>query len=152
MSRQHGRKALIILSDGVDHGSKVPLNRAIDSAQKADTLVYSILFEDRKGNAPMLKGGRGGMGGPMPLPQRKQGEDGKNVLQRLSKETGGGFIEVSKRQPISKIFEQMQEELRNQYSIGYTPGKLAKPGEFRQIRLSTVDRNLIVQSRDGYYG
>jgi VWFA-related protein len=154
MSRQHGRKALIILSDGVDHGSKVSLNRAIDSAQKADSLAYSILFEDTESFAGPAFGGGGrrGRGGPMPPPRQQQGENGKKVLERLSKETGGGFFEVSKRLPISKIFERMEEELRNQYSIGYSPDKLAKPGEFRQVHLSTTDKSMVVQSRDGYYG
>jgi VWFA-related protein len=153
MSRQQGRKALVILSDGVDHGSKVSLPRAIDSAQKADTLVYCILFEDNESNARTAYHGRrgGGMGRPMP-PTRQSGEDGRKVLQRLAKETGGGFFEVSRRMPISRVFERMDEELRSQYSIGYTPDKPPKAGEFRQIHLTTRDRDLIVQSRDGYYG
>ena len=155
MARQHGRKALIVLSDGEDRGSKVALFRAIDAAQKADTLVYSILFADEEQSAfvPSYGGRRGGRGGRMP-PQRPNGPDGdgNKVLERLARETGGSFFVVSRKLPLSVIFERMQEELRNQYSLGYTPDAQAKPGEFRKIHLATRDKTLVVQSRDGYYG
>jgi VWFA-related protein len=151
MARQHGRKALIVMSDGEDRGSKVSLYRAIDSAQKADTLVYGILFADEE--SPMSYGG--GRRGRMPMPpQRDSGPDGdgKKVLERLARETGGSFYNVSHRQPLSSIFERMQEDLRNQYSLGYTPDVPAKNGEFRKIHLAARDKTLIVQSREGYYG
>lgn len=157
MAKQHGRKALIVLSDGEDRGSKVSLFKAIDSAQKSDTLVYGILFADEQNYqmpyySPRM--GRRGGGMPPPMPRRQTGPDGdgKKVLERMAKETGGSFFEVTKKQPLSAIFERMQEELRNQYNIGYTPEKLARPGEFRKIHLTVKDKNLIVQARDGYYG
>ena len=159
IAKQQGRKALIVLSDGEDRGSKVSLNRAIDSAQKSDTLVYSILFAD---NEPVMYPSYGGMGGRrrggggagrMPPPRQTGPDgDGKKVLERLARETGGSFFTVSHKMPLSAIFERMQEELRNQYSLGYTPDMPAKPGEFRKIHLATRDKTLIVQSRDGYYG
>jgi VWFA-related protein len=153
MRKQRGRKALIMLTDGVDVGSKVSLSSAIESAQRADTLVYSILFADRDayggggfGGGGMGGRGRGGRGGP-PRNQEER-PDGKKILQRLSKETGGGFFEVSKKQTIEKIYDQIQEELRNQYSLGYTPE--AGTG-YRKIQLSVKKKDLIVQTRDGYY-
>ena len=158
MGHQHGRKAVIVMSDGDDRGSKVSLNRAIDAAQKSDTLVYSILFEDNEQVAAPYYGGMGGRrrGGGIPRypPQRQVGPDGdgKKVLERLARETGGRFFQVSRKLPLSAIFERMEEELRNQYSLGYTPDSPAKVGEFRKIRLATRDKTLIVQSRDGYYG
>jgi VWFA-related protein len=152
MKKQSGRKALIMLTDGVDNGSKVPLSSAIESAQRADTLVYSILFADQEAYPAWAGGGRGRHGGGGPggrYPQHRP--DGKKVLQQLSKETGGGFFEVSKRQPIEKIYGQIQEELRNQYSLGYAPDKADAGAGYRKINLTTGQSGLVVQTRDGYF-
>jgi VWFA-related protein len=143
MKKQKGRKALIVLSDGVDNASKVTLERAIESAQRADTLVYSILFEDPNGNQGF--GGRGRMGGG------RREEDGHQVLQRLSRETGGRYFEVSKRQPIDKVYEALEEELRSQYSIGYTPDTSTASNDYRRIHLTTKQKSMTVQTREGYY-
>jgi VWFA-related protein len=143
MKKQQGRKALIVLSDGVDNGSKVTLERAVESAQRADTLVYSILFEDPNGNGGF--GGRGHMGGG------GREVDGHKVLQRLSRETGGRYFEVTKRQPIDKVYEALEEELRSQYSIGYTPDTQTTSNEYRHIHLTTRQKSLVVQTREGYY-
>jgi VWFA-related protein len=164
MQKQHGRKALIILSDGVDTGSKLTLTRAIEAAQRANTLVYSILFSDKDaygggyGGYPggmgggMGRHGGGGMGrgGPMGYPQQSL-PNGKKVLEQISRETGGRFFEVSKKQPIDQIYASIEEELRNQYSLGYSPDKSdAAPG-YHKIHLTTTQKDLLVQTRDGYY-
>jgi VWFA-related protein len=159
MKKEHGRKALIILSDGVDHGSRETLVSAIEDAQKADTIVYSILFKDDEGYG----GGRGfGMGGPMgggPMGGGRRGGgsqrmpervDGKKILEQISRETGGRLFEVSKKEPIDKIYAQIEEELRNQYSIGYPVAKDATPG-YHKLSLTAKKKDLIVQARDGYY-
>ena len=125
MARLQGRKALILLTDGEDTGSDASIAEAIDSAQRADTLIYSILFAD-------------------------QG-DGRGPLQRLSRETGGGFFEVSKKQPIDRIFAAIQEELRSQYSLGYVSDRPLTVNEFRRIQLTTRQKGLIVQARDRYF-
>lgn len=169
MKKQQGRKALIVLSDGVDRGSKETLETAIETAQRPDTVVYSILFKgdetnfDRGGfGHPRIGGGMGGPmgGGPMGGSGRRGGGrrqeeprvDGKKILERISRETGGRLFEVSKKQPISEIYSQIEEELRNQYSIGYTPDRKAEdaPG-YRKIQLSTKQKDLTVQTRQGYY-
>src|SRR6202042_2577060 len=134
MKKQQGRKALIILSDGVDRGSKETLRDAIETAERADTLVYSILFADHEGygngggygcghmgGGGMGGGGMGG-GGRRHYPQESR-PDGKKVLQQLSKETGGRFFEVTKKETIDQIYAEIDEELRNQYALGYTPDK-----------------------------
>lgn len=77
--------------------------------------------------------------------------DGKKILQKLSRETGGGFFEVSKKLPIEETFDRIQEELRSQYSIGYSSDKPNGGAGFRSIRLTTSQKNLIVQTRDKYY-
>ncbi|HLI86915.1 MAG TPA: VWA domain-containing protein [Bryobacteraceae bacterium] len=133
MQKQTGRKAVIVLSDGVDIGSGGTLKESVDAAQRADTLVYSILYSD--------SGAYGLFGGP----------DGKRVLQELSKETGGSFFEVSKKQPVDKVFQILEEELRTQYSIGYTSDKPVTVSEFRSLELRAKQKNLVVQARREYW-
>ena len=153
MKKQSGRKADILLTDGVDMGSKVSISTAIEAAQRSDTLLYSIRFYDDQAYAAP-RGGYGRYGGrrgrPMPMP-RGDVPDGKKVLERLSKETGGGYFEVSKKHSIEDIYRQIQDELRNQYSIGYTSDKPGGEGEFRRIQLAVRQKGLVVQARDGYY-
>jgi VWFA-related protein len=165
MQKQKGRKALIILSDGVDNASKITLDRAIESAQRADTLVYSILFKDDQayGNGgyggPRMGGGHhggmggGGMGYPRGggYPQQPSHPDGKKVLQKISQETGGRFFEVSKKEPIDQIYDQIEDELRNQYNLGFSPDQADSEGSYHKIQLTTTHKDLIVQARDGYY-
>jgi VWFA-related protein len=71
-------------------------------------------------------------------------------LERISRETGGRLFEVSKKEPIDKIYAQIEEELRNQYSIGYPVAKDATPG-YHKLSLTAKKKDLIVQARDGYY-
>jgi len=150
MRKQSGRKALMLLTDGVDMGSKSSMNDCIESAQRADTLVYGILFADkdaygRGGNFGGGRRGRGpGRGTTMNHP------DGKKVLQRIALETGGGFFEVSDKHPIEKVYAQIEEELRNQYSLGYISDATSGPG-FRKITVAARDKTMQVQARQGYY-
>ena len=153
MKKQPGRKAIVVLSDGVDRGSKETLEQAIESAQRADTVVYSILFADDEPRSDWGGfGGRGGMGrhgGGHRYPQESR-PDGKKILERISKETGGRMFEVSKKQTIEHIYDEVQKELRSQYNLGFTPDKGLGPG-YRKIQLVTKQKNLTVQARDGYY-
>ena len=152
MKKQHGRKAVILLTDGVDRNSKTSLTGAIESAQRADTLVYSILFKGPEeyggGFGGPGMGRRHGGGGRFPQQQRS---DGKKILEQISKETGGAFFEVSKKQPIEKIYDQIQEELRSQYNLGYTSDQTNAGAGFRKITLTAKEKGLVVQARDGYY-
>jgi VWFA-related protein len=79
------------------------------------------------------------------------GEDGKPVLMRMSRETGGGFYIVSKKLTIDQIFEQIEAELRGQYSLGYVSDKRVGISEWRKIKLTTNQPGLIVQARDRYW-
>ena len=156
MKKQKGRKALILLTDGDDHGSKVSISDAIESAQRADTLVYSIYFVDQEQSnfSPGFGGpgmGRHGGGGGGRRPQQMSRGDGKKVLQRISKETGGSFFEVTKKLPIDKIYEQIEEELRSQYNLGYTSDQKDAGSGFRKIKVTAKGKGLVVQARDGYY-
>jgi VWFA-related protein len=161
LKKQQGRKAVVLLSDGVDNGSKTSIGGAIESAQRADMLVYSIRFADTENRSPlggfgtpgMGRGGRrGGMGGgryPQPSAGGRNNVDGKKILQRISEETGGGYFEVSNKMPLDKIYDQIEEELRNQYSLGYTPDK--SDSGYHKIVVSVKRKNLTVRARDGYY-
>jgi VWFA-related protein len=129
MAKQQGRKALILLTDGDDNGSEATLAAAIEAAQRADTLIFSILFSDA------------GIGhGP-----------GQYILQHLSRETGGGYFEVSKKQNIDQIFDAIQDELRSQYSLGYVSDRPPTIGEFRKIQLKLATPGLTVQARNRYF-
>jgi VWFA-related protein len=155
MKKQQGRKALIVLTDGVDRGSKESLRDAIETAQRADTLVYSILFADKEEYANHGGYGGGHMGGMGGGGHRRYPEesrpDGKKILEQMSRETGGRFFEVSKKQTIDQIYTAIDEELRNQYALGYTPGKEdASPG-YHKIHLTVKQKDLIVQTREGYF-
>lgn len=181
MKKQQGRKALIILSDGVDRGSKTYLESAIESAQRADTVVYSIYFADshrdrderqRRGGGMGRGGGgwpggggggwpgggggypggggRGGPGGGQRHPEEPR-TDGKKILERISKETGGRFFEVSKKETVGEIYTSIVEELRTQYSMGYTPDKDSAATGYHRIQLQVKRKDLTVQTRDGYY-
>jgi VWFA-related protein len=132
--RNQSRKALVLLTDGVDNGSKVGLFAAIEAAQRADTLVYSILFSDRRA----YDGVYASMAG-------------KKALQRVSQETGGTFFEVSESKPISTIYMRLEEELRDQYSIGYTSDRAGAGAGYRKIHLAAKRPGLSVETRDGYY-
>jgi VWFA-related protein len=166
MKKQQGRKAVFVLSDGVDTGSKVTLNDAIESAQKSDTLVYAIRFYDQGSYGG--GGQRGGFGGPsigIPgiggigggggrrggggAPGRANLPDGKKVLQRLAEETGGGYYEVSSKHTLGDIYDAIEDELRNQYSLGFNSPK-DSPG-FHRLKVGTKDKSLIAQARGGYY-
>jgi len=160
MSKQQGRKALIILSDGVDRGSKETLASAIQTAQRADTVVYSILFKDddegygHSGGGMMgphggMGGGRHGGGGGGRYPQEER-PDGKKILLQISKETGGRLFQVSKKETVDKIYAEIGEELRNQYSLGYTPDKDTGAG-YHKIQVTVKDKEMVVQARDGYF-
>ncbi len=178
MKKQQGRKAFVILSDGVDRGSKTYLESAIESAQRSDTVVYSIYFAESRrdegqrqgggmgrggggypggggggwpgggGGWPGGGGGRGGRGGQRPAESRT---DGKKILERISKETGGRFFEVSKKESVGDIYTSIVEELRTQYSIGYTPDKDSTASGYHHVQLAVKKKDLSVQTRDGYY-
>ncbi|MGA9569360.1 MAG: VWA domain-containing protein [Candidatus Acidiferrales bacterium] len=160
MKKQQGRKAIVVLTDGVDRGSKETLRDAIETAQRADTVVYSILFADKEGygNGGGYSGGHmggmggGGMGGGghRHYPQESR-PDGTKILQQLSKETGGRFFEVTKKETIDQIYAEIDEELRNQYALGYTPDKTDADVGYHKIELTVRQKDAVVQTREGFY-
>jgi VWFA-related protein len=145
MKKQMGRKAFILLTDGVAFHDNTSIGTAIEFAQRADTILYSIRFSDSIKVYRPLKAAVMGVA--------KQ--HGKEALARMAKETGGATFEVSKRQSIEDIYAQIEDALRNQYSIGYMPApeKLGAgaPGGYHKIKLSAKNPKLVVTAREGYY-
>jgi VWFA-related protein len=140
MRKQTGRKAFILLTDGVAYRDPVSIGTAIEFAQRADTILYSIRFADPIKPYRLIQA----------AVQASVSERGKGGLKRMSRETGGGYYEVSKSQTIERIYSQIEDALRNQYSIGYTPLR-DSDGKYRKIKLAAKDRSLVVTTRDGYY-
>jgi VWFA-related protein len=168
MKKQQGRKALIVLTDGDDRGSKESLQSAIEAAQRADTVVYSILFADnhrdsggfgfpggggmgRRGGGFPGGGGSGGGGRGGGRNPQEPHVDGKKILDQISKETGGRLYEVSKKQAIDQIYDSIAEELRTHYNLGYTPDKGNAESGYHKISLAAKQKDLAVQTRAGYY-
>jgi VWFA-related protein len=154
MQKQHGRKALVVLTDGEDRGSMETLARAVAAAQRAETVVYAIHF---KGEQHGYGGHGGGYGrrGRFSDGGQRSGEnhpDGKKVLEQITGQTGGRMFEVSGKQTFAAIYTQIAEELRSQYRLGYTPDAATAAQGFHRVDLTVPkDKKLIVQTRDGYY-
>jgi VWFA-related protein len=135
LSHEVGRKAMILLTDGEDEGSRLKIKDAIEAAQKADAICYVLLIADR---------GFYGMGGGF--------YSGDSAMKKLTQETGGRMIEVgNKIEKLKRAFEQISEELRSQYNIGYTPTNTARDGSFRKVQIHSKQGDYKIQARAGYY-
>ena len=181
MAKQKGRKAVVILSDGVDRNSKESLNRSIEAAQRADLVIYSIYFKGQEQHSQSNNGGfpggrsggggwpggggggwpgggggypgggrnGGGRGGQQPQENRV---DGKKILQKMSDETGGRMFEVKGKDKVADIYNQIAEELRSQYRLGYTPDATITGDGYHQVDLGIPSQKTYkIQTRDGYY-
>lgn len=135
LKNEVGRKAIVVITDGVDQGSKVDLRKAIEVAQKSDAVIYSIDYSD-----PGFYARAGQWGGV---------SDGD--LRKMSEETGGRVFKVDRKHPLTQVFKDLQEEMRSQYMIGYTPANGLGSGEYRKIEIKTSNKDLKVQARKGYF-
>jgi VWFA-related protein len=132
LKNEVGRKAMIIFTDGEDQGSRLRIQDAIEAAQKADTICYVILIADR--------GFYGGFG-----------YSGDSDMRKLAEATGGRVIEVGNKQDkLRDAFNQIQNELRSQYNLGYTPTNTKLDGSYRKIQIKEKG-DYKVQARQGYY-
>lgn len=130
-----GRKILVLLTDGGDQGSQETLKTATEAAQKANAIIYVILIADR--------GSYGGFGG--------FGNSGDRDMQQLATQTGGRVIDVGNNgKRLEDAFAQIQDELRTQYLLSYTPINREFDGRFRTINLE-CGKGLKVTTRKGYY-
>jgi len=127
LNGEAGRKAIVIVTDAQDEGSKVRLEEAIEAAQRTDTVIHLLLVAD-----PRFGGNVG-------------------VARRLTEETGGRLIIVNSEKKLEEAFDQISEELRSQYTLGYYPTNTAKDGKFRKIRVDANNHDYKVLARKGYY-
>jgi VWFA-related protein len=135
-----GRKALVLVTDGVDNASVMSVFEAIQMARKVPVPIYAIGMSD------------------LPVRMRREirpEEGGRSffeVLMEFGSQTGGGLIPVFSEEEMDDAVSLVAERLRGQYLIGYRPvSDTAKPG-FRRIRLVTTDDRHRVITREGYYG
>ena len=169
MKAKDGRKALVVFSDGADRGSKVTLNEAVDAADKANLAVYTIFFkgeQEHSGTGNGFPGGgrRGGGypggGGGYPggggghrggEPSGANGIDGKKIMQQIADRTGGHAFDAKKKDDLDAIYKLIEEELRSQYLLTYTPDKVDTEGGFHKILLKANKEDLTVSTREGYF-
>jgi VWFA-related protein len=132
-SHEVGRKAMILLTDGEDEGSRLKIKDAIEAAQKADAICYVLLIADR---------GFYGFGG----------YSGDIEMKKLTQETGGRVITVgNKIEKLREAFDQISQELRSQYNMGYVPTNTARDGSFRKVEIRPKQSDYKIQARSGYY-
>lgn len=129
-----GRKVIVLITDGVDEGSKLTRNQAVEAAQKADAVIYSIFYQDAGFYGPFSFGG-----------------NGEAELHKMSDETGGRVFKVDRKHPLEEAFQELQDEMRSQYSIGYTPTNDVKDGSYRKVDIRLANKDLKAQARKGYY-
>lgn len=127
LSSETGRKALVILTDAEDNGSKVRLEEALEAAQRTDTVIHILLVYD-----PMYGANAG-------------------AAKKLAEETGGRMIEVRSEKKLLEAFDEISEELRTQYTLGYYPTNAARDGRFRKIKIETTRKDTHALARKGYY-
>ena len=129
-----GRKVIVVITDGVDQGSRMTRNQAIEAAQKSDAVIYSIDYSDPRAYGPF--GGGGG---------------GEGELHKMSDETGGRVYKVDRRHSLDDVFKELQDEMRSQYSMAYTPTNEVKDGGYRHLEVRLANKELKAQARKGYY-
>jgi VWFA-related protein len=134
LKNEVGRKVLILLTDGEDQGSKMKLEQALEAAQKTDIIIYSVAIIDRS----FYFG-------------HTMGFSGDSVLRKLSEDTGGRVIEVNRAKDTGAAFQQIANELRTQYLLGYTPTNTKLDGAYRRIQVKVRQGDYRVQARRGYY-
>ncbi|HUJ40148.1 MAG TPA: VWA domain-containing protein [Candidatus Acidoferrales bacterium] len=131
LAQEVGRRAIVVLTDAVDEGSRVRLEEAIEAAQRADAVVHILLIFD-PGYFFMQGSGAG-------------------VAHKISDETGGRVIEVRGAKHLEEAFTQLAEELRSQYSLGYYPSNGARDGRYRKVKVEVTRSDVHVLARKGYY-
>ncbi len=146
MTPQVGRKALVLISDGNDYGSRMTREDAIAAGHRADVVIYGVRYYDNQFYNQSY-----GQGRRRSSTINLGGGGGSSTLEKLAKETGGTMFEVKRGKPLDEIYQQIQDELRGQYSIGYRSDGDTTSGGFRAIKLIPKRKDLKVQTRSGYY-
>lgn len=128
MASEAGRKALIILTDADDNGSKISLQEAVEAAQRADTVIHMLVVYDRRFGGANF-----------------------SAAKKLADETGGRTIDVHNSKDLLKAFDEISEELRTEYSLGYYPTNTKLDGTYRKLRVDVSNKDDKALTRKGYY-
>jgi len=134
LTSEAGRKAIIALTDAEDNASKLNLKDAAESAQRADAVVHILLLAEPE--AYFMAG---------------MGYGGANAAKRLADDTGGRVIAVRSEKSLEKAFDELTQELRSQYVLGYYPTNTKRDGNFRKIKVDVARPDAKVLTRRGYY-
>ena len=134
LATEAGRKAVILMTDAEDNGSKLRMQDAVEACQRADAVIHVLLISDSG-----FYQGMGGFGG------------GPAVARKISDDTGGRVINVHNEKTLEKAFDVISEELRSQYVIGYYPTNQKRDGTFRKIKVDIARPDVKVLARKGYY-
>jgi VWFA-related protein len=125
LSGEAGRKAIVVLTDAEDTGSKMRLQDAVEAAQRSDTVVDILLVAADGGD--------------------------ESVAHRLADDTGGRVIVVRNERNLEKGFDELIDELRSQYTLGYTSSNKKRDGGYRKIRVEMKNKDYSALARRGYY-
>ena len=123
LSRETGRKAIVLISDGEDTTSTYNQSKAMIAVQRSNAVIYAI-----------SNGGNSG------------------TMRRMAEETGGGFFRIREGSEFQKVFEQIAMELRTQYSLAYQSTNTSRDGAFRRIKINPRNSDIKIRARRGYYG
>jgi VWFA-related protein len=131
LATEVGRKAMVLITDGMDQGSRVSIDEAIRTSLRSDSLIYSIYYVDQAAY---------GFGGTS-----------DSALKKMAEETGGRLFRVDRKNTLEMIFNQIQQEMRSQYAISYSSTNPARDGAFRKLEIRSKNKDHKVQARKGYF-
>lgn len=139
LANEKGRKAMVILTDGGDNGSRRTIEEAVEQAQRADVQIYSVLYSMRNSLTATYTG------------RAPEFDSGLAALQKMSESTGGHVFTVSRTLSLREIFEKIGQDLRLQYELGYKPPPDTQPNSYHKLELKAKDKKLTVQARKGFF-
>lgn len=135
-ARGDGKKAILLITDGVDNASRITADRAVDLARRASVPIYTIGFSSLRRDV---------------IPAKEELQTNFSVLSLFSDETGGSLFAVHDPDELKEAVARIDEELRFQYLIGYKPTRSIWDGKYRRIELETRKSRYLVSTRKGYY-
>jgi VWFA-related protein len=134
MKTRYGRKVLVLVTDGQDQGSAETWKSALEAAEKADVIVYTVVITD-----------------PDFYVLRGVSYHGNANMRKLCQATGGRDIVAASIEKIGSAFDAIADELRSEYLLSYSPTKVANQQPFHEIRLGTPNHHYSVRARSGYF-